>query len=84
MSNSTAATTAKAKKFNIVINDKHYSVDEPEMTGAQLKALAGINPAYQLFREVHGTGDDLPVGDGQEVELHSGLKFYDVPPGNLG
>ena len=84
MSSSTAVTTTKAKKFNIFINDRKYVVDEDEMTGAQLKALAGIAPTNQLFRESHGNDYYLPVRDDEEVELKSGMKFYDVPVGNLG
>ena len=84
MSSSTAAAPTKAKKFNIFINDHKYVVDQDEMTGAQLKALAGIALANQLFLESHGHDDDLPVRDDEEIELKSGMKFYDVPVGNLG
>jgi len=84
VSSSTAATLTKAKKLNIVVNDRKYVVDEDEMTGAQLKALAGIAPANQLFLESHGHDDDFPVRDDEEIELKSGMKFYDVPVGNLG
>jgi multiubiquitin len=84
VSSSTAATTAKAKKFNIFINDHKYVVDEDEMTGAQLKTLSGIASTNQLFLESHGHDDDLPIRDDEEIELKSGMKFYDVPVGNLG
>lgn len=84
MSSATAATMTKAKKFNIFINDQKYVVDEPEMTGAQLKALAGIAPANQLFLESRGHDDDVPVRDDEGIEPKSGMKFYDLPIGNLG
>jgi hypothetical protein len=84
VSSTTAATLTKAKKVNIFINDHKYVVHEDEMTGAQLKALAGIASSNQLFLENHGNNDDLPVRDDEEIELKSGMKFYDVPVGNLG
>jgi hypothetical protein len=77
-------TMTKPRKFNIFINDTKYTVDEPELTGAQLKALSGIAAANQLFLEIPGPGDDVHVRDDEEIELKSGLKFYDVPVGNLG
>lgn len=84
MSSSATTTMTKAKKFNISINDRKYVVEEPTMTGAQLKVLAAIAPANQLFLESHGHDDDLPVRDDVAIELKSGMKFYDVPIGNLG
>jgi hypothetical protein len=71
-------------KANIVINQQHYQVDTEEMTGAQLKALAGIPEGNLLFREVHGPGDDELIQNDTLVHLHNGDHFYDMPPGNFG
>lgn len=84
MPSSNAATQTKAKQINIVVNDNHYKVTEPEMTGSQLKVLATIPAANGLFLEAHGHDDDIPIRDDEVVELKSGMKFYDVPAGNLG
>lgn len=84
MSSPATVTITKAKRFNIFINDRKYVVEERTMTGAQLKMLAGIAPANQLFLESHGHDDDLPVRDDEKIKLKSGMKFYDVPIGNLG
>jgi hypothetical protein len=81
---SSTATQTKAKQINIEINDEHYKVTASEMTGAQLKELASIAAANGLFLEVHGQGDDIPIRDDEVVALKSGMKFYDVPAGNLG
>lgn len=70
--------------INIDIDGRHYQVHSAEMSGAQLKQLAGIPDANLLFLEVHGPGDDEQIQDGTLVELHSGEKFYDMPPGNFG
>jgi hypothetical protein len=70
--------------INIVIDDRHYQVHTEEMTGAQLKALAGIPEANLLFLEVHGPGDDELIQNDTVVHLHDGDHFYDMPPGNFG
>jgi len=74
----------KVKKVNIFINDRKHSVDSAALTGAQLKALASIAGANQLFLETPGPEDDLPIRDDDEIKLKSGMRFYDVPVGNLG
>jgi Multiubiquitin len=84
VSSSTTATQTKAKQISIEINDDHYKVTESEMTGSQLKELASIAPANGLFLEAHGHDDDIPIRDDEVVQLKSGMKFYDVPAGNLG
>ncbi len=71
-------------KINIQINHQHFQVDVEEMTGAQLKGLAGIPAGNLLFREVHGPGDDEQIQNDTVVELHNGDHFYDMPPGNFG
>jgi hypothetical protein len=71
-------------KVNIQIDERHFEAGAAEMTGAQLKALAGIAPANLLFREVHGPGDDEQIQDATVVHLHDGDRFYDMPPGNFG
>jgi hypothetical protein len=69
---------------NIEIDHHHYQVHTHELTGAQLKALAGIPPANLLFREGPGNQDDQPIQDNAPVELHDGDRFYDMPPGTFG
>ena len=70
--------------INIFINDVHYRVTEPTLTGAQLANLGGVPEGNQLFLEVPGPGDDRAVGREEPIELKSGMRFYDVPAGNLG
>jgi hypothetical protein len=64
--------------IHIVIDRHEYTVHEKEMTGAQLKALAGI------FLEVHGPGEDEQIQNDTVVHLRDGEQFFDMPPGNFG
>jgi hypothetical protein len=70
--------------ITIVINDRPYHVHVEEMTGLQIKQLAGIPENNLLFRETHGPGDDEKIENNSVVQLHDGDKFYDMPPGNFG
>lgn len=72
------------KKINIFINDDKYVAPKPDMTGAELKVLANIAAQNQLFQDAPGHHDDPQVFDDIPFHLKSGMKFYDVPVGNLG
>jgi Multiubiquitin len=80
------STTTKATKIkvNITIDGTHYKLDRDEISGAELKQLAGIAELNLLFREVRGPGDDEQIADETVVHLKSGDKFYDMPQGNFG
>jgi|tagenome__1003787_1003787.scaffolds.fasta_scaffold20964670_2 hypothetical protein len=75
---------AAKTKTNIQIDHHHFQLDSEEITGEQLKALAGVPLANLLFREVRGPGDDEPIQNETVVHLHDGDKFYDMPPGTFG
>ena len=79
-----AAATDHPVRIHITVDDRPFEVTEQALTGRQLKTLAGIAEANQIFLDVPGHGDDIPVQDDVEFELKSGMKFYDVPVGNLG
>jgi len=70
--------------INIHINEIDFKLDREQYSGAELAALAGIPAGNQLFLDVPGNGDDVPVGADEQIVLRSGMKFYDVPVGNLG
>lgn len=74
----------QTETINIIIDDRHYKVNTKEMTGAELKRLAGIPEMNLLFLEVHGPGDDELIQNDMVVHLHDGDHFYDMPPGNFG
>jgi hypothetical protein len=75
---------AHVPTINIFINDTHYKVTERTLTGAQIARLGGVPDGNQIFLEVPGPGEDRPVGRDEPIELNSGMRFYDVPAGNLG
>ena len=72
------------QKFTIFINDVQFHVEKSSLTGAEIKALGSINAANRLFLEGHGSHQDTPIADNEVVELKSGMKFYDLPPGVVG
>jgi hypothetical protein len=72
------------KKFTVFINDVRYQLEQPSITGAELKTLGGIASGNRLFLEEPGPGADQPIADGDVVQLKSGMKFYDLPPGVVG
>jgi len=73
-----------APAFEIHINKKLYRISERIKTGAQLKEIANIPPENQLMMERTGGQKDLPIADGDSVEMKNGLHFYDVAPGTFG
>ena len=73
-----------ASTINIFINDVRYKVTERILTGAQIATLGGVPEGNQIFLEVPGPGEDRPIRPDEPVVLKSGMRFYDVPPGNLG
>lgn len=72
----------KPEKIHIFVDGQKYDVDTGSLNGAQIKALANADSAYQLFLEQ--PGDDLAVRDDQAVQLKNGQHFYTVPPATLG
>ena len=81
---STAANADPRTHIRILINDEPYLAPQATMTGAAIAALAGLPATNQLFLEVHGPDNDEPISPDQLVQLHSGMKFYDVPVGTFG
>ena len=72
------------RSIEIFVNDIRYEVHARELTGAQIATLGDVPDGNQIFLEVPGPGDDLPIGRHEAVELRPGMRFYDVPVGSLG
>jgi hypothetical protein len=66
------------EKTSIIIDKKQYFAPKPQMTGAELKALAGIVGDYILYKKVPGQGDDVKIKDDTLVQLKDGDHFYSV------
>ncbi len=80
----TPAQTTNRTRVRIFINDNPFFAPESTMTGSALLALAGLPAGNHLFLEVPGPSDDRQIGTSEPFELHSGMKFYDVPVGTFG
>ena len=75
------------KQYKYKVDDKQYDDDRPTITGAEIRQIAEIPPAYQLFLEVSGEKhEDRLIGNGDIVNLASpGIeKLYTVPPATFG
>jgi Multiubiquitin len=76
-----------AHQFQIQIDRVHYTVTEPDLTGAQLRQLTTppIGQDRDLFEVVPGEPDRKVVDSGV-VEIKNGKRFFTAPaqinPGN--
>ena len=68
------------EQFQIQIDRVHYTVDKPQMTGAELRKVppTPIGPERDLFRVVPG-GQDVKVEDNDVVEIKNGMRFFTAP-----
>lgn len=74
----------KPKVLHIFVNGTRFDVEARVLTGAEILELAGLPLENHLFLELPGPGDDRPIDPTDEVKLRNGMRFYDVPVGNLG
>lgn len=72
------------RRIVIFINDQRVVAPAEEMTGQELMVIGKIPEGNHLFLEVNGPGDDRQIQPDEPVQLRSGMRFYDVPVGNLG
>jgi hypothetical protein len=80
-------TATRLKQYKFKVNDMEFAVDEPTITGAQIRQIAQIPPSYQLFLEIHGDSkEDRQIGNDDVVNLAApGIeKLYTVPPATFG
>lgn len=67
---------SKPTEVPIHIDRKPFKLESPA-TGVALYEAGSVPQGYDLFREVHGPGDDEPiVRDASPVVLHPGDHFY--------
>lgn len=70
---------AHPTEIPIQIDHRPYKAPKPAMTGAELKALAGITGDYDIWYETPGPNDDVKVRDDASFELRTGAHFYSMP-----
>ena len=77
----------EGNKYKFFVGGVRFVVDKPSITGAEIKALAGIDPGFGLFQEIHEPdAEDKRIADSDSVNLADpGVeKFYTVSPGTYG
>lgn len=73
------------KEYKFLVDNKPFETTESSLTGAQIKAIAGVPANYQLFLEMHGTEPDKQVSDAESLTMMPPPKhFYAVPPATFG
>ena len=55
--------------YHFFVGGNRFETDKASLTGSQIKALAGVNPAHQLFFRDDVNTPDREVRDTQHVEL---------------
>jgi len=68
------------KVFHIRIDRAEFTVEQPELTGAQLRQLPSppIGPDRDLFEVVPG-GSDKKIIDTDPITMRDGLRFFTAP-----
>lgn len=75
----------KQKLNHFFVDAKKYETAQTALTGAEIKAIAGVATNYQLFLEEEGDKPDKAIGDGEAVDLAERVKhFFAVPPATFG
>lgn len=74
------------EKFKFNVDGAHHETDQPSLTGARIKVLAGIDMSFGLFLESHGNRPDQQIADSEIVDLSAPGReqFYTVPPATFG
>ena len=75
-------------EYIFFIGHDKYQSDQPQLTGAQIKArVADLEPGTVLTLEGHGNDPDQVIADDDVVNLdtdHGPLRFELVPPATFG
>ena len=56
-------------KYELIVNRKPHEWPKDEITGAEIKVLAGSPPDWIVNEIVEGPGEDPEIGDQQSVSL---------------
>jgi hypothetical protein len=71
------------KKFAFTVDGNKLESTEEFLTGAQIKAIAGIDPSVGLFEE-SGSSPDQQVSNAVTVDLKTHRHFFTMPPAKMG
>ena len=71
--------------LHFFMDGKRIENDKKHLTGAEIKAKAGVDPAFAIFEEGPGHSPDRAISDGDTVNLEGQTKhFFSVPPATFG
>lgn len=59
----------KPEVWKILIDQDPYDWEKSTITGNEIRTLAGVDPKHSVFLKVNGPGDDIEVGNDQEIDL---------------
>ena len=80
MSDTAPAESHHERDFRIQIDRTHYTVDQREMTGAELRRVPNPPiPADRDLYEVRPGQPDRLIEDNTIVEIRDGLRFFTAP-----
>jgi hypothetical protein len=80
-------STTHPKEYHFLVDGKRYEWPHQYITGAQLRAVAHIEPNIGIFLEEPGPDKpDRPISDTSSINLaEPGIeRFYTVPPATMG
>jgi hypothetical protein len=75
------STAQQIDHFEIAVDREPFRVEQPTLTGAELRALPKppIGPDRDLYEEVPGPSDDILISDDQPIQMRNGLHFFSTP-----
>jgi hypothetical protein len=77
----------KPERYKFSVDARPFESDTPVLSGAQIKAIASVDPSFLLYLEAHGGAPDQQIADGATVDLrttHGREQFYSSPPATFG
>lgn len=54
--------------YKVIVDQQLHDWPKPQITGTEIKELAGVDPSWGVWQDVPGPNDP-PVGDVQVVDL---------------
>jgi hypothetical protein len=71
--------------FEIICNGDRLNIETPQLTGEQIRALFGVDPAMDLVVEGAGSDPDRILSDYEVVSLRTGpVRIFLRPPTSFG
>jgi hypothetical protein len=75
----------KHPSYHFFVDGTKYETEKNQLSGLEIKTIAGVEGTYQLYLEEEGETPDRAISDGETVSLEHGVKhFFAVPPATFG